>query len=71
MRKYEEVVQLCERTLDFAEKNFAAVDSGSKNSSARLWRWRLMSKSNFYMGRLDAALDFIEKQEHLKSINDR
>ncbi|KAM7505390.1 hypothetical protein LguiB_004294 [Lonicera macranthoides] len=71
LRKYEEAVQLCERTLDFAEKNFAAVDSGSKNSSVRLWRWRIMSKSNFYLGRLDAALDFIEKQEQLKSINDR
>lgn len=73
LRKYEEVIQLCEQTLDFAEKNFALADNdelleninGSKferRSTIRVWRWRLLSKSYFHMGRLEAALDSLENQ---------
>jgi DnaJ family protein C protein 7 len=69
LRKYEEAIQFCERTLDFAEKNFGGIDP--KNSCLRLWRWRLMSKSYFYLGKLDVALDFIEKQEQIKSIDNK
>ncbi|KAL7195966.1 hypothetical protein ACSBR1_036070 [Camellia fascicularis] len=81
LRRYEEVIQLCEQTLVFAEKNFAVVTGDNnivnvdgleyKNSSIRLWRWLLISKSYFYLGRLDEALDLLEKQELSRSTEDR
>ncbi|XP_052175139.1 uncharacterized protein LOC127789991 [Diospyros lotus] len=76
LQRYEEVIQLCEQTLVIAEKNFSMVvgdnnkvDCGPKynNSSIRLWRWRLISKSYFHLGKLEVALDFLEKQELLRS----
>ena len=74
MRKYEEVIQLCEQTLGLAEKNFALDENDEqweningfkfeRKSFIRVWRWRLISKSYFHMGRLEAALDLLEKQE--------
>ncbi|XP_059646253.1 uncharacterized protein LOC132291321 isoform X2 [Cornus florida] len=81
LRKYEEVIQLCEQTLDFAEKNFSVLvaDNNSaeadvskfKNSFVRLWRWHLMSKSYFHLGRLEVALDLLEKQELWTSGSDK
>ncbi|KAL8095348.1 uncharacterized protein LOC141693196 [Apium graveolens] len=77
LRKYEEVVHLCEQTLGFAEKNFTSTDTANQlsnadscngsNSDIKLWRWRLMSKSYFHMGRLEASLEIIKKQEQLRS----
>ncbi|KAK3039625.1 hypothetical protein RJ639_027216, partial [Escallonia herrerae] len=76
LRKYEEVVKLCEQSLDFAERNFASLDPTNQStnadgselgSSLRLWRWSLMSKSYFHLGRLEVALDHIEKQEQLNA----
>ncbi|KAL1813532.1 hypothetical protein ACET3Z_023597 [Daucus carota] len=79
LRKYEEVVQLCEQTLGFAEKNFTRIDTvnqvsdansfNGKNTDIKLWRWRLMSKAYFHMGRLEASLEIIKKQEKLISID--
>lgn len=74
MRKYEEVIQLCEQTLGFAEKNFALAGNDEqlenkdgfkckRRSFVRLWRSHLISKSYFHMGRLEVALDLLEKQE--------
>lgn len=75
LRKYEEVIQLCEQTLGFAEKNFALAGNDEqlentngfkckRRSFVRLWRSRLISKSYFHMGRLEVALDLLEKQEY-------
>ncbi|KAJ0590876.1 putative DnaJ domain, tetratricopeptide-like helical domain superfamily [Helianthus annuus] len=61
--KHKDVLQLCEQTLDAAEKNFA--------TESKLWRWNLMSKSYFHLGRLDIALDFIEKHEQLRPTADK
>ncbi|KAM0072660.1 putative DnaJ domain, tetratricopeptide-like helical domain superfamily [Helianthus debilis subsp. tardiflorus] len=61
--KHKDVVQLCEQTLDAAEKNFA--------TESKLWRWNLMSKSYFHLGRLDIAIDFIEKHEQLRPTADK
>ncbi|KAK1366172.1 Heat shock protein DnaJ with tetratricopeptide repeat [Heracleum sosnowskyi] len=79
LRKYEEVVHLCEQTLGFAEKNFTSIDTANQlsnadscngsNSDIKSWRWRLMSKSYFHMGRLEASLELIKKQEDLRSID--
>lgn len=75
LRKYEEVIQLCERSLSFAEKNFASLStvayvegSGCQSySTVRLWRWCLISKCYFHMGRLEAALDLLQKLEQERS----
>ncbi|PSS33546.1 DnaJ subfamily C member like [Actinidia chinensis var. chinensis] len=81
LQRYAEVIQLCEQTLESAVKNFAVAACDNKllnadcpnynNSSIRLWRWRLMSKSYFHLGRLELALDLLEKQELLRSSEDR
>lgn len=79
--RYEEVIQLCEQTLVFAELNVVSVAGDNNidivdgptynNSSIRLWRWHLMAKSYFHLGRLEVALDLLEKQELLRSSEDR
>ncbi|KAJ0043579.1 hypothetical protein Pint_17809 [Pistacia integerrima] len=82
LRKYQEAIQLCEQTLAVAEKNFASVgtDNASVNvnasgsirySLARLWRWRLISKSYFCLGKLEAALDLLQKLEQVGSLKDK
>ncbi|KAL3533717.1 hypothetical protein ACH5RR_007238 [Cinchona calisaya] len=76
LRRYDEVIELCEQTLRTAEKNFTAIhlvndDHIQCKNSVRLWRWCLMSKAYFHLGRLELALDLIEKQEQLTSISDR
>jgi DnaJ family protein C protein 7 len=44
--------------------------SESENCSfARVWRWHLISKSNFYLGKLEVALDLLEKLEQMRSIS--
>ncbi|XP_021833271.1 uncharacterized protein LOC110773081 [Prunus avium] len=61
LRRYEEAVQLCEQSLFFAERNFAPLNN------VRLWRWFFISKSYFHLGRLEAALDLLEKLEEVES----
>ncbi|CAK9187686.1 unnamed protein product [Ilex paraguariensis] len=73
LRKYEEVIQLCEQTLNSAGSNTLTtracqsvnLDSSDlqRSSSFRLWRWSLIVKSYFHLGRLEEALDFLKKQE--------
>ncbi|KAG6427106.1 hypothetical protein SASPL_111346 [Salvia splendens] len=65
LRMYDVVIQLCEQTLDIAMKNFRAdlLDNQGDSSHVKLWRWHLQSKSHYRQGRLDAALELIEKQE--------
>ncbi|XP_071697158.1 uncharacterized protein [Rutidosis leptorrhynchoides] len=65
--KHKEVVQLCEQTLDLAEKNF---ENGT-NTTIKLWRWNMLSKSHFYLGRLEIALDYIERHERLRPTIDK
>lgn len=38
---------------------------------ARLWRWHLMSRANFYLGRLEEALELLKKYDQVKSIVDK
>nr|CAD1840027.1 unnamed protein product [Ananas comosus var. bracteatus] len=81
LRRYEEVIQFCEQTLDLAERNTVScsADGQSKNVNnseqvkcyPRLWRWRLISKSNFYLGKLEEALDLLKKHEQVEPIVDR
>ncbi|XP_022744261.1 uncharacterized protein LOC111295144 isoform X2 [Durio zibethinus] len=79
LRKYEEAIQLCEQSLYVAEQNFpkaetdnqlASIDGSGCYSIAMLWRWHLMSKSYFYMGKLEKALDLLHKLEQVGSMKD-
>lgn len=73
---YNEVIDLCENTLDIAEKNFTSDfanlnDFNCKSSSMKFWRWRLMSMSYFHLGKFEVALNLIEKQEEVVSVGKR
>ncbi|XP_072982402.1 uncharacterized protein [Typha latifolia] len=81
LRRYEEVIQFCEETLELAERNSLShdPDSETKNidssqnvkSSSRLWRWRLISISYFYLGKLEEALELLKKHEQVKPVLER
>lgn len=74
LRRYEEVIQFCEQTLDSAEKNSPSEDIGSQTSNLddseiskkfyfRIWRCRLTLKSYFLLGKLEEGLASLEMQE--------
>ncbi|XP_021657184.2 uncharacterized protein LOC110647577 isoform X2 [Hevea brasiliensis] len=76
LRKYDEVIQLCEQTFDSAEQNSpliyadcqsADLDSSDlmKDSSFSLWRSHLIFKSYFYLGKLEEAIGSLQRQEEL------
>ncbi|XP_016495875.2 uncharacterized protein LOC107814888 [Nicotiana tabacum] len=76
LQMYNEVIDLCENTLDIAEKNFTSDfanlnDFNCKSSSMKFWRWRLMSMSYFHLGKFEVALNLIEKQEEVVSVGKR
>jgi DnaJ family protein C protein 7 len=79
LRKYEEAIQQCEQSLNFAEKNFASLSTAAKMegsgcesySTVRLWRWCLISRCYFHLGRLEAALDLLQKLEKVGSIKNK
>ncbi|CAL9236481.1 unnamed protein product [Arabidopsis halleri] len=74
IRRYKEVIELCENTLQTAERNFVSaglsgttnVDGlGSTYHSLIVWRWNMISKSHFYLGNLEKALDISEKLQQV------
>lgn len=70
IRRYKEVIDLCENTLQTAEKNYVSegpVGIGSKHHSLIVWRWNMISKSHFYLGSLEVALDTLEKLQQVGS----
>lgn len=79
LRRYDEAIRQCEQSLYFAEKNFASLSTGANMggsecesySSVRLWRWCLISRCYFHLGRLEAALDLLQKLEKVGSIKDK
>ncbi|XP_035545296.1 uncharacterized protein LOC108982058 isoform X2 [Juglans regia] len=79
LHKYEEAIQLCEQSLSFAEKNCASLSTVANvesygyevYSTVRLWRWCLIPKCYFHLGRLEAALELLQKLEQAESITDR
>uniref|UniRef100_A0A6N2MHP3 J domain-containing protein n=1 Tax=Salix viminalis TaxID=40686 RepID=A0A6N2MHP3_SALVM len=75
LRKYEEVIQLCEHSFDSAKKNSPSLHADyhvenngpelTKDTSFMIWRCRLIFKSYFHLGRLEDAIGSLEKQvEH-------
>lgn len=70
IRRYKEVIELCENTLQTAEKNYVSEGPdgiGSKHHSLIVWRWNMISKSHFYLGNLEVALDTLEKLQQVGS----
>nr|GEW08760.1 DnaJ domain, zinc finger, CCHC-type, tetratricopeptide-like helical domain protein [Tanacetum cinerariifolium] len=71
LHKYEEVVQMCEQTLAFAEKNCGNINDSKRkghedqNRELHLWRWSLISRSYYHMGKFDLALTMLQKYEQL------
>ncbi|XP_031739956.1 uncharacterized protein LOC101223119 isoform X2 [Cucumis sativus] len=83
LQRYEEAITLCEQSLCLAEKNCIPESAISKTDFsgyqsqlvARLWRWCLITKSLFYLGKFEAALETVGKikqekfnQEKIKSL---
>lgn len=78
LRKYEEVIQVCEQSLDSAERNYCFVDNDNQLCNedslecpgqfpAKLWRWRMCAKAHFHLGRLEESLDLLLKYEEINS----
>lgn len=78
MRRYEEVIELCEQTLGLSEKNSLPIDvhdmsanldgsTISKYFYFRLWRCSVILKSYFHLGRLEEGLASLEKQDEMLS----
>ncbi|KAG2627966.1 hypothetical protein PVAP13_3KG266533 [Panicum virgatum] len=75
LRRYEEVIQLCQGSVNPAERNSVLfnADGEPKNSrvsektqfSGSYWRPYLICKSYFLSGKLDEALDLLKKHEQV------
>uniref|UniRef100_A0ACD5TGN9 Uncharacterized protein n=1 Tax=Avena sativa TaxID=4498 RepID=A0ACD5TGN9_AVESA len=71
--RYEEVIELCQETVDLAERNSILINangepnkssaSGKAECSVTLWRPYLICKSYFLLGKLDEALDLLKRHE--------
>ncbi|KAI5054968.1 hypothetical protein GOP47_0030113 [Adiantum capillus-veneris] len=67
LRRFEDVVQLCQKTLPAAEENHGAHhhDGSLQKHSVflNLWRWQMCGKALFQLGRLDESLNLLTKYE--------
>ncbi|KAF5447736.1 hypothetical protein F2P56_033263 [Juglans regia] len=74
LRRYDEVIQLCDQTLGSAEKNSPPVATNDqettlngsenlKNFYFRVWRCRLTFQACFHLGRLEEGLALLEQDE--------
>ncbi|KAL3620377.1 hypothetical protein CASFOL_035289 [Castilleja foliolosa] len=68
LKKYEELIQFCEKVLGYVESNFPMSGDDSHSLSFRLWCSSQIVKSFFYLGRLEEALVFLKKQEESGSL---
>ncbi|CAJ1913063.1 unnamed protein product [Sphenostylis stenocarpa] len=79
LQKYEAAIQLCEQSQHFAERNFVLANNSENSdsslsdshSSVKLWRWSLISKCYFRLGRLEASLNVLEQLQHVVSITEK
>ncbi|KAG8052668.1 hypothetical protein GUJ93_ZPchr0001g32387 [Zizania palustris] len=70
LQRYEDVIHFCEETLHLAEENSVTLCQHSKifeldncSSSVKLWRYYLIAKSYFFIGKLEEANQFLKKHE--------
>ncbi|CAL0310094.1 unnamed protein product [Lupinus luteus] len=80
LQKYDAAIQLCERSQHLAEKNFVSLPKSGNSSNismcdnysyVNLWRWSLISKCYFHLGKLEASLNVLEKLQQVVSVNGR
>ncbi|KAJ1430029.1 Tetratricopeptide-like helical domain superfamily, partial [Sesbania bispinosa] len=79
LQKYEAAIQLCEQSQYLAEKNFALENSANNSNSSmhyshsnlNLWRWSVISRCYFHLGKLEASLNVIEKLHQVVAADDR
>ncbi|KAK4272495.1 hypothetical protein QN277_021047 [Acacia crassicarpa] len=77
LRKYDAAIQLCEESQCLAEKNSANnaenvnICTHDSNFCVRLWRWSLISKCHFHVGRLEASINCLEKLQQAVSLNNK
>ncbi|XP_047159020.1 TPR repeat-containing thioredoxin TTL1-like [Vigna umbellata] len=79
--RYDEVIQLCDKTLDSAEKNACPSDAGcevtdldnsqlSKGFYFRIWHCSMMLKAYFHLGKFEEGLSLLEQQqEKMSAVN--
>ncbi|WVZ71630.1 hypothetical protein U9M48_020197 [Paspalum notatum var. saurae] len=74
LQQYEEVIRFCEETLYVAQRNSVCLcrgkHSGNNNlendtCSVKLWRYHLIAKSYFFLGKLEEAHQFLKKYEQI------
>lgn len=72
LRRYEELIQFCEETLQLAERNSVSlcldehlenINLDSYGFSVESWRYYLIAKSYFFIGKLEEAHQFLKKYE--------
>jgi DnaJ family protein C protein 7 len=72
LRRYEEVIRFCGETMHLAERNSVSmcldehpenINLDSYSSSVKSWRYYLITKSYFFMGKLEEAHQFLKKHE--------
>ncbi|XP_044975833.1 uncharacterized protein LOC123443509 isoform X1 [Hordeum vulgare subsp. vulgare] len=72
LRRYEELIQFCEETLQLAERNSVSlclderlenINLDSYGFSVKSWRYYLIAKSYFFIGKLEEAHQFLKKYE--------
>ncbi|VAH60178.1 unnamed protein product [Triticum turgidum subsp. durum] len=72
LRRYEELIQFCEETLQLAERNSVPlcldehlenINLDSYGFSVKSWRYYLIAKSYFFIGKLEEAHQFLKKYE--------
>ncbi|KAG0502775.1 hypothetical protein HPP92_002847 [Vanilla planifolia] len=82
LQNYDEAIEICEQTIELAEKNafVAEADCQIKDhnysgfmerSYVRLWRWHIISKSYFYLGKLHEADELLQKCEKVKPVTEK
>ncbi|PUZ66246.1 hypothetical protein GQ55_3G292300 [Panicum hallii var. hallii] len=75
LRRYEEVIQLCQESVNPAERNSVLFNANGEPENSRVsektqfsgsyWRPYLICKSYFLSGKLDEALDLLKKHEQI------
>ncbi|OQU86691.1 hypothetical protein SORBI_3003G128600 [Sorghum bicolor] len=75
LQRYEEVIRFCEETFYVAERNSVCLclDKHSESNnldnntcSVKLWRYHLIAKSYFFLGKLEEANQFLKKNDQIK-----
>ncbi|XP_062181546.1 uncharacterized protein LOC133885814 [Phragmites australis] len=78
LRRYEEVIQLCQESVNLTERNSVLLNangelrnssvSEKRQCSGRYWRSYLICKSYFLSGKLEEALDLLKKHEQVNPV---